>query len=115
LSIKNYNLICNYLSRIYNLIIGEKSDEWAVLSTLTIRSIVAGVISVAVIQALLALIGFVLMGVPFAVLLEIGIMFLTTIQVPAFLNYRPYYCLCFFSGISSIRDHLYYLYAHNRG
>lgn len=87
-----------FYTAILRRLVGEKSDEWAVLSTLTIRSVVAGVIGVAVIQAVLALIGLVLMGVPFAVILAIGIMFLTIIQVPAFLIIGPVIVYVFSQG-----------------
>ena len=78
-----------FYHNILRRIVGDKGDEWAVLTTLTIRSVVTGVIGVAVIQAVLALIGLILMGVPFAVLLALGIMFLTIIQVPALLIIGP--------------------------
>jgi len=78
--------------------VGEKGDEWAVLTTLTIRSVVTGVIGVAVIQAFFALIGLLLMGVPFAVLLALGIMFLTIIQVPALVIIGPVIAYVFSQG-----------------
>ncbi len=79
-------------------LVGEKGDEWAELSTLTIRSVVTGVIGVAVIQATFALIGLVLMGVPFAVVLAVAIMFLTIIQVPALLIIGPVIAYVFSQG-----------------
>lgn len=79
-------------------LLGDKGSEWAKLSTLTIRSVVTGVIGVAVIQATLALIGLLLMGVPFAVVLAIGIMFLTIIQVPALLIIGPVIAYVFSQG-----------------
>ena len=78
-------------------IIGDKGDEWAELSALTVRSVVTGVIGVAVIQAVFALIGLGLMGVPFAIILAVGIMFLTIIQLPALSDHRTSHCLCVFS------------------
>ena len=80
-------------------IIGEeRGDEWADLTTLTIRSVVTGVLGVAVIQAAFALVGLVLMGVPFAVVLAIGIMFLTIIQIPALLIIGPVIAYVFSQG-----------------
>lgn len=80
-------------------IVGEdRGDEWAVLTTLTIRSVVTGVLGVAVIQATFALVGLVLMGVPFAVVLAIGIMFLTIIQIPALLIIGPVIAYVFSQG-----------------
>lgn len=87
-----------FYAAISRRLLGDKGDEWANLSTLTIRSVVTGVIGVAVIQAILALIGLVLMGVPFAVVLAIGIMFLTIIQVPALLIIGPVIAYVFSQG-----------------
>jgi len=79
-------------------VLGEKGDEWATLSTLTVRSVVMGVIGVAVIQATLALIGMALMGVPLAMVWAIVIMFLTIIQVPALLVIGPVIAYVFSQG-----------------
>jgi predicted PurR-regulated permease PerM len=79
-------------------VVGDRGKEWAELTTLTVRSVVTGVIGVAVIQAGLALIGLVLMGVPFAVVLALGIMFLTIIQVPALLIIGPVIAYVFSQG-----------------
>ncbi|MEA3433798.1 MAG: AI-2E family transporter, partial [Campylobacterota bacterium] len=79
-------------------IMGDKGDEWATLSTLTIRSVVMGVIGVAVIQATLALIGMALMGIPLAMVWALIIMFLTIIQVPALLVIGPVIAYVFSQG-----------------
>ncbi len=79
-------------------LLGEKGTEWAQLSALTVRSVVTGVIGVAVIQASLALVGLLLMGVPFAVVLAVMIMFLTIIQIPAFLVIGPVIAYVFSQG-----------------
>lgn len=79
-------------------LLGDKGDEWVTLSTLTIRSVVNGVIGVAVIQAFFAVIGMGLMGVPFAMVWAIGIMFLTIIQVPALLIIGPVIAYVFSQG-----------------
>jgi len=79
-------------------IVGDRGDEWAVLTTLTIRSVVSGVIGVAMIQAALALIGLVFMGVPFAVILALAIMFLSIIQIPVLLIIGPVIIYVFSQG-----------------
>ena len=79
-------------------LMGERGKEWATLSTLTIRSVVNGVIGVAVIQSFFALIGMALMGVPLAMVWAIGIMFLTIIQVPALLIIGPVIAYVFSQG-----------------
>ena len=70
-------------------LMGDKGDDWVKLSTLTIRSVVNGVLGVAIIQAILALIGMVLMGVPLAIVWALGIMFLSIIQAPPLLIILP--------------------------
>ena len=79
-------------------LLGDKGDEWAQLSALTVRSVVNGVLGVAVIQAIFALIGMGLMGVPLAVVWAVGIMFLTIIQIPALLIIGPVIAYVFSQG-----------------
>lgn len=79
-------------------LMGEKGLEWAELSTLTVRSVVNGVIGIAVIQSALALIGLVLMGIPFAPVLALAIMFLTIIQLPALIIIGPVIAYVFSQG-----------------
>ncbi len=79
-------------------LMGARGTEWATLSTLTVRSVVNGVIGVAVIQSFFALIGMALMGVPLAMVWAIGIMFLTIIQVPALLIIGPVIAYVFSQG-----------------
>jgi predicted PurR-regulated permease PerM len=79
-------------------LMGAKGDEWATLSTLTVRSVVNGVLGVAIIQAFFALIGMALMGVPLAMVWAVGIMFLTIIQIPALLIIGPVIAYVFSQG-----------------
>jgi predicted PurR-regulated permease PerM len=79
-------------------LMGDKGDDWANLSALTVRSVVNGVLGVAVIQATLALIGMGLMGVPLAMVWAIAIMFLTIIQIPALLIIGPMIAYVFSQG-----------------
>jgi len=76
----------------------DKGEEWANLSALTVRSVVMGVLGVAVIQAFFALIGMVLMGIPLAIVWAVIIMFLTIIQVPALLVIAPMIAYVFSQG-----------------
>lgn len=70
-------------------LIGEKGVAWAHLSALTVRSVVQGVIGIAIIQSLLSLIGLVLIGVPFAWLWAFAVLFLAIIQLPPILILGP--------------------------
>lgn len=87
-----------FYQNILRRIVGDKGEEWALLSTLTVRSVVTGVIGVAVIQAVFALIGLGLMGVPLAAVWAIIIMFLTIIQVPALIVIGPVIAYVFSQG-----------------
>lgn len=87
-----------FYRNILRRIVGERGEEWATLSTLTVRSVVTGVIGVAVIQAVFALIGLGLMGVPLAVVWAVIIMFLTIIQVPALIVIGPIIAYVFSQG-----------------
>jgi predicted PurR-regulated permease PerM len=76
--------------RIMRRLVGpERGDDWAKLSALTVRSVATGVVGVAVIQSLLALVGMIPMGVPLAPVWAILIMFLTIIQLPALIVIGP--------------------------
>ncbi len=82
-SVKFYqNILCRFLGK-------EKGLEWANLSALTVRSVAVGVLGVAVIQAIFALLGLLIMDVPFAIILAFIIMFLTIIQLPALIIIAP--------------------------
>ena len=62
---------------------GEKGVEWAYLSTMTIRSVVLGVIGIALIQATVGYIGFVLFHIPLPVLWAFFILLIAIAQLPA--------------------------------
>ncbi len=79
-------------------LMGEKGDDWAKLSTLTVRSVVNGVLGVAIIQAIFALIGMTLMGIPLAIVWAVIIMFLTIIQLPALIVIAPMIAYVFSQG-----------------
>jgi predicted PurR-regulated permease PerM len=88
----------NFYKSIMRRLLGDKGDEWANLSALTIRSVATGVLGVAVIQASFAFIGLILMKVPFAVLWAFIIMFLTIIQLPALIIIGPVIAWVFAQG-----------------
>jgi len=79
-------------------LMGDKGDDWTKLSTLTVRSVVNGVLGVAIIQAVFALIGMTLMGIPLAIVWAIIIMFLTIIQLPALIVIAPMIAYVFSQG-----------------
>ncbi len=87
-----------FYQKLSHRLLGKKGDDWPMLSALTIRSVVTGVIGVAVIQAIFALIGMLLMKIPFAIVWAILVMFLTIIQIPASLVIFPIIAYAFSQG-----------------
>jgi len=71
------------------LVGAKRAKEWVKLSASTVRSVATGVVGVAIIQSFLALIGMIPMGIPLAPLWALSIMFLTIIQLPAFIVIAP--------------------------
>ena len=74
---------------IANRLIGEKGVEWVQLSALTVRSVVQGILGIAIIQSFLSLIGLVLMDVPLAPLWAFVVLFLAIIQLPPIIILGP--------------------------
>jgi len=86
----NSNSSVKFYQKILRRLLGNnKGLEWAKLSALTVRSVTVGVLGVAIIQSAFALLGLVLMNIPFAPLLAFAIMFLTIIQLPALIIIAP--------------------------
>ena len=76
-----YRLVCSITRRISP----ERGQVWADMSVSTVRSVTNGVLGVAVIQAVLAGIGFFAMGVPHAGIFMAVVLVTSIIQVPALL------------------------------
>lgn len=75
---------------IANSLMGDESGEKMTrLSTLTIRSIVKGVLGIAIIQAAFALVGLMVMGVPAPGLIGLAVLVLAIIQLPPWLILAP--------------------------
>ena len=68
---------------------GEEGLEWLTLSVLTVRSVVQGVIGIAIIQASLSFVGLVIMDVPFAWLWAGVVLLLAIVQLPPWLILGP--------------------------
>jgi predicted PurR-regulated permease PerM len=68
---------------------GEKGAGFTDLAGETVRSVAAGVLGVALIQALLTAIGFVVMGIPLAGLWALAVLVLAIVQLPAMLVVAP--------------------------
>lgn len=70
-------------------VIGDKGPEWAKLSAATIRSVVQGVLGIALIQATLAAIGLFAIGMPAPGLFTLLVLFVAIIQLPPLLILGP--------------------------
>ena len=77
------------INAIARKLVGDKGLEWANLSALTIRSVVQGVIGIAIIQSVLAFIGLSLMDVSFAWFWAFLVLFFAIIQLPPLLILGP--------------------------
>ncbi len=68
---------------------GQDGTQMVVLAEKTIRSVTIGVIGIAVIQAILSLIGMAIIGVPLAALWALLVMILAIVQLPAIIVLGP--------------------------
>jgi predicted PurR-regulated permease PerM len=66
-----------------------RGDKMTTLSILTIRSIVKGVLGIAIIQAVFAAIGLIVMGVPAAGLWALAVLVVAIVQLPPWLVLAP--------------------------
>jgi len=67
----------------------DAGEKMTTLSILTIRSIVKGVLGIAIIQAIAAAVGLVVMGVPAAGLLALAVLVVAIVQLPPWLVLAP--------------------------
>lgn len=66
----------------FRKLVGDRSDEFASLSSVTIRNVAKGILGVAAIQAALFGIGFLFAGVPYAGLWTLMVLILAIMQLP---------------------------------
>ena len=74
---------------IFRRLAGEQGEEFANISAATIRSVVQGVLGVAIIQSVLAGIGLIAVDVPGAGIWALFVLFLAVIQLPPLLVLGP--------------------------
>jgi len=75
--------------KLANKIVGKNGKDIVLMSRNTIRSVVKGILLVAIIQSLLSFIGFKLIGLPAAGLFTMIVMFSAIVQVPVTLAVIP--------------------------
>ena len=73
----------NFARRLGGRLAGERGEEFANLASSTVRNVAQGVLGVAIIQALLAGIGFMAMGIPGAGLWTMLVLIMATVQLPS--------------------------------
>jgi predicted PurR-regulated permease PerM len=88
----------------------ESGDKLANLSILTIRSVVKGVLGVAVIQAILAAVGLVAIGMPAAGLFAGAVLVLAIVQLPPIIILGPI-AFWFFSVADPVPATIFLVYA----
>lgn len=73
----------NFARRLGGRLAGAQGEQFANLASSTVRSVAQGVLGVAIIQALLAGIGFMAMGIPGAGLWTMLVLIMATVQLPS--------------------------------
>lgn len=76
-------------SMLFNKLLGERGEEFLQICRDTIRSVVKGILLVAVIQALLALLGFEVVGLPGAGIFTLLVLVFAIVQLPVWLVMIP--------------------------
>ena len=74
---------------IFNTLIGKQSENFVELSAKIIRSVVQGILGIAIIQSLLSAIGMLAIGIPAAGLWALIVLFLAIVQLPPILILLP--------------------------
>jgi predicted PurR-regulated permease PerM len=70
-----------FLAKLFDKIVGQRGQEFADISVVTIKNVAKGILGVAAIQSTLAGVGFILAGVPFAGLWTLICLILSIIQI----------------------------------
>lgn len=78
-----------------NKLVGKEGEEIVIMSRNTVRSVVKGILLVAIIQTLLSFVGFKLMGLPAAGIFTMLVLFAAIIQLPVTLAVAPAIVLAF--------------------
>ena len=81
--------------RFANKLVGKEGEDIVVMSRNTIRSVVKGILLVAIIQALLSFVGFKLIGLPAAGLFTMLVMVAAIVQLPVTIAVIPAIALAF--------------------
>lgn len=95
--------------KFFKRLAGDRGDEFTDVTEVTVRNVTKGVLGVAVIQAILVGIGFLLAGVPYAGLWALLVMILAILQLPPLLVILPV-IMYLFSSMSILPASLWTIY-----
>ena len=95
--------------KFFKKVVGARGDEFADATEVTVRNVTKGVLGVALIQAVLVGIGFLLAGVPYAGLWALLVMILAILQLPPLLVIVPV-IIYLFSTIGTVPAVLWTIY-----
>jgi len=96
---------------IANSLVGsDRGEKLAEMSILTVRSVVKGVLGVAVIQAILSAIGLVAIGIPAAGLFAGAVLILAIVQLPPWIVLLPI-SIWYFSVADGVPATIFFVYA----
>jgi len=95
--------------KFFKRLVGVRGDEFADVTEVTVRNVTKGVLGVAIIQAVLVGVGFLLAGVPYAGVWALLVMILAILQLPPLLVILPV-ILYLFSVSSTLPASLWTVY-----
>lgn len=95
--------------KFFRRIVGSRGDEYKDIVTRTVGNVTKGILGVAIIQAILVGIGFLLAGVPYAGIWALLVMILTILQLPATIVVIPI-VIYLFSSIDTLPALLWSVY-----
>jgi len=78
-----------FVKKFFQKLVGDRGDEFAALSTNTIKNVAKGILGVAIIQTLLAGLGFAIAGIPYAGLWTLLVLVLAIVQLPSTIVFIP--------------------------
>jgi len=81
--------VTQFVDRLARRMAGESGKEFAALSSVTVRNVTQGILGVALFQATLAGIGFLVIGLPFAPLFALLVLIMSVIQLNPILLLLP--------------------------
>lgn len=107
-----YNANSRYQSlvKFANKLIGKDGESIVIMSRNTVRSVVKGILFVAILQAVLSFIGFKLIGLPGAGIFTIIILIAAIVQLPVTLAVVPAIAMVFFISDNTTHNILFTVY-----